>query len=86
MNEAKAFNQEGYTLLNIMRNLRISNSVGLIQHLQERKAQDQEPIAKLFKRFFTSELGSDAKVVVCNNAQNINKFFRTIDSSTIVAE
>lgn len=52
--EGKAFDDIGYTILNMVRSLGVPTTVGLIQHLEMHEAKNHDKITRLFRRFLTS--------------------------------
>jgi pre-rRNA-processing protein TSR1 len=52
--EGKAFDETGYTILNLLRSMGVPNTIGIIQHLELHQQKHHDKITKLFKRFLTS--------------------------------
>lgn len=52
--EGKAFDDTGYTILNMLRTLGVPTTVGIIQHLELHQQKHHDKITRLFKRFLTS--------------------------------
>jgi pre-rRNA-processing protein TSR1 len=78
--EGKAFDDIGYTILNMLRSFGVPTTVGVIQHLEVHPQKQHDKITRLFKRFLTSELGEEERVLAVSNPNDLNKLIRTIDS------
>ena len=52
--EGKAFDDTGYTILNMVRTLGVPTTVGVIQHLEFHDRKHHDKIIRLFKRFMVS--------------------------------
>ena len=53
-NYAGAFDEAGYTTINMLRSLGLPRVVGLIQHIEKIEPKHQDKIIKFYKRFLTS--------------------------------
>ena len=53
-NYAGAFDDQGYTTINLLRSLGLPRVVGIIQHLDKIQPKHQDKIAKFYKRFLSS--------------------------------
>lgn len=78
--EGKAFDETGYTILNMLRSIGVPSTVGIIQHVELHQQKHHDKIIRLFRRFLTSELGEDEKIVSVSSPNDLNKLIRTIDS------
>ena len=53
-NYAGAFDEAGYTTINMLRSLGLPRVVGLIQHIEKIEPKNQDKLTKFYKRFLTS--------------------------------
>lgn len=67
----------------MLRSFGVPSTVGIIQHLEVHQQKHHDKITRLFKRFLTSELGEEDKIVTVSNPNNLNKLVRTIDSLSV---
>lgn len=81
--QGKAFDDTGYTILNMLRSFGVPTTVGIIQHLDTHHQKHHDKITRLFKRFLNSELGEEEKIVTVSNPNDLNKLIRTIDTINI---
>ena len=51
-----AFDEVGYTMLNMIRSMGAPTVIGIVQDLNQHEPRHHDKIERLFKRFITSEL------------------------------
>jgi len=84
-NYAGAFDEAGYTTINMLRSLGLPRVIGLIQHIEKIEPKHQDKIIKFYKRFLTSEFNESKSVTLQSNNDIVN-LFRTLDSCGLVAQ
>ena len=84
--EGKAFDEEGYMMLNMIRSLGTPTTIGIIQDINEHKPKHHDKIEKLFKRFICSEFSENDKITCIKGEQDYNKILRQMDSTPIITQ
>lgn len=67
----------------MLRSFGVPTTVGIIQHVELHQPKHHDKLIRLFKRFMTSELGEEEKIVTVSNPNDLNKLIRTIDSINV---
>lgn len=84
-NYAGAFDESGYTIINLLRSLGLPKVVGLIQHLEKIEPKQHDKVTKYYKRFLSSEFGEEKTITLHNNS-DILSLIRTLDSTGLVLQ
>lgn len=78
---ARAFDDHGYTLMNILKHQGIPCTVSIIQHLEELAPRDVEKVERVFRRYFVSEFGEEDRVVsVARSPESIFYYLRMLQT------
>jgi hypothetical protein len=76
-----AFDERGYSILNVIRSIGVPSIIGIVQHLSTHERKNHDKIEKLFKRFINSELGEHSKMnCLKGNQHEFNKLIRQMDT------
>ena len=84
-NYAGAFDQDGYTVINLLRSLGLPRVIGLFQHFDKIEGKHHDKILKFYKRFFISEFGEE-KTLNIETESDVSTLFRTLDSCGLAAQ
>lgn len=80
-----AFDENGYTMLNMIRSMGTPTVIGVVQHLNKHEMRHHDKIERLFKRFISSELGEADKISYLKGHQReLNKLVRQMDTTPII--